>query len=86
MANSEVSAIGVKASSSSGWTDKRGIATHLKCSVRHITNQQRRRRIPFNRIGRCIRFNIASVDAALRASEVKSIGSFSFASTPDDQN
>ena len=76
MANGQNSESSIRAGSSSAWTDKRGIAAYLKCSVRHITNQQRRRRIPFTRLGRSIRFNIPAVDLAMRACEVKSIGSF----------
>ena len=61
---------------SSDWTNKIGIARHLGVSERHITNLQKRRRIPHNRIGRCVRFNKARVDAVMRACEVVSIGSF----------
>ena len=60
----------------SDWTDKQGIAKHLTVSQRHIQNQMRRRRIPFYRNGRCIRFKISEVEAALKACEEKSVGQF----------
>ena len=60
----------------SDYTDRNGIANHLKVSPRHIQNLQRRRIIPYNKLGRCIRFRISEVEAALKACEVKSIGQF----------
>ena len=63
-----------KIGQSSDWTDRNGIAAHLKVSVRHIQNQERRRRIPYYRIGRRVRFRITEVEAALKVCEVKSFG------------
>ena len=60
----------------SDWVDRLGIAAHLRVSPRHITNQQRRRMIPYHRIGRCIRFKISEVEGALNTSEINSIGHF----------
>lgn len=58
----------------SDWTDRNGLAAHLKVSTRHIQNQQRRRIIPYYKQGRCVRFRISEVEAALKRCEVKSIG------------
>jgi len=58
----------------SDWTDRNGLSDYLKVSVRHIQNQQRRRLIPYYRNGRCIRFRISEVEAALKLLEVKSVG------------
>jgi excisionase family DNA binding protein len=58
----------------SDWTDREGLAAHLKVSVRHIQNQERRRRVPYYRIGRRIRFRISEVEKALKVCEVTSIG------------
>ena len=59
----------------SDWTDRIGLATHLKVSPRHIFNQQQRRKIPYYKLGRSIRFRISEVEAALKRCEFKSIGS-----------
>jgi excisionase family DNA binding protein len=56
--------------------DKKRLAEYLQCSIRHITNLQKSRIIPFYRIGRAIRFKICEVEAALKAYQLKSIGSF----------
>lgn len=58
------------------WTDSSGIANHLHVSVRHVHNLTRRRLIPHLKLGRCLRFRIADVDAALKALEIKSVGHF----------
>lgn len=60
----------------SDWTDREGLADYLKVSVRHIQNLQIRRRIPYHKLGRCIRFKISEVEAALRSMAIKSTGQF----------
>jgi len=41
------------------------LADRLAVSTRTITNLQARRAIPFVRLGRCVRFPAAAVDAAI---------------------
>ena len=48
-----------------GWVPKPTIARHLSLSVRSIDNLVARKKIPFARFGRSIRFRIADVDRAL---------------------
>ena len=62
--------------SESNWTDKAGIAAHFRCSVRHIGNQMRSRRIPYVKLGRIVRFNIPDCERAIKAFEVKCVGDF----------
>jgi excisionase family DNA binding protein len=59
--------------STSPWRDRKGIAAHLGVSVRHITNLQRRRVIPYVKVGRVVRFDIHACDQALKAMEIKSV-------------
>jgi excisionase family DNA binding protein len=60
----------------SDWRDKKGIAAYLKCSIRHITNLMLRRKIPYSKLGRIVRFKISEVEAALKATQVKCVGSY----------
>ena len=55
------------------WTDKEGVAAHFGCSVRHISNQMKQRRLPFYRFGRCVRFKIPECEEALRAYRVDNV-------------
>ena len=57
-----------------GLEDKPGIARELKVSPRTIDNYMVRRIIPFIRIGRVIRFDVARVKAALARFEVREAG------------
>ena len=47
---------GAATSKSENWTDKAGIAAHFQCSVRHIGNQMRSRRIPYVSFGQLVVF------------------------------
>jgi excisionase family DNA binding protein len=55
------------------WRTKRQIARHLKCSVRHINKLMKRRVLPFLKMGRFVRFDVAACDLALKRIEVKSV-------------
>lgn len=57
-----------------GLEDKPGIAREIKVSPRTIDNYMARRVIPFIRIGRVVRFDVARVKAALRRFEVAVAG------------
>ncbi|HEY2626274.1 MAG TPA: hypothetical protein VGI41_05930 [Candidatus Udaeobacter sp.] len=57
-----------------GLEDKPGIAREIKVSPRTIDNYMARRIIPFIRIGRVIRFDVARVRAALLRFEVRAVG------------
>jgi excisionase family DNA binding protein len=56
-----------------GIEDKAGIARAAKCSPRTIDNLMARRAIPFIKIGRLVRFDVAKVKAALARFEVKEV-------------
>jgi excisionase family DNA binding protein len=58
------------------WIDKKAIASHFGCSVRHIGNLTRSRKLPYIKLGRLVRFDVDDCDKAIRAFEVKSVGSF----------
>lgn len=55
------------------WLTKTGIAKHLKCSVRHINNLMRRRVLPFVKLGRFVRFDMAACDLAMKKIQTKSV-------------
>jgi hypothetical protein len=57
-----------------GLEDKPGIAHENKLTPRTIDNNMARRIIPFIRIGRVVRFDVARVRAALRRFEVRAAG------------
>jgi hypothetical protein len=57
-----------------GLEDKKGIAQEIKVSRRTIDNYMARRVIPFIRIGRVVRFDVARVRSALRRFEVRAAG------------
>lgn len=65
-----------RAKDDSPWRDKKGIAEHLVCSVRHITDLQKGKKIPFVKSGRFLRFNIHDCDKALKTLEIKSVACF----------
>jgi hypothetical protein len=57
-----------------GLEDKPGIAREIKVSPRTIDNYMALRIIPFFRIGRVVRFDVARVKAALARFEVREAG------------
>ncbi len=57
-----------------GWlADKSGVAARYLVSERTIDNWIRRRRIPFIKCGRVVRFNLAQCDAALERFTVRAV-------------
>jgi excisionase family DNA binding protein len=58
------------------WTNKQGIAARYGCSLRHIGNLTKTRKLPYVKLGRIVRFNVADCDRAIKAFEIKSVGSF----------
>jgi excisionase family DNA binding protein len=63
-----------RADETNGFEDKSGIARVIKVSPRTVDNLMRRRAIPFIRIGRVVRFDVARVKAALRRFEICAAG------------
>jgi hypothetical protein len=53
------------------WTDRSGIAKHLKCSLRHVGDMMRRRELPYSKAGKMVRFDIDECDRAMKALEIK---------------
>jgi hypothetical protein len=57
-----------------GLEDKQGIAREVKCSPRKIEYLMATRAIPFFKLGRLVRFDVARVKAALARFEVREVG------------
>ena len=57
-----------------GIEDKQGLAREVKCSVRTVDNLMAKRAIPFIKLGRLVRFDVAKVKAALARFEVREVG------------
>jgi excisionase family DNA binding protein len=57
-----------------GLEDKQGIAREVKCSVRTVDHLMAKRAIPFFKLGRLVRFDVAKVKAALARFEVREVG------------
>jgi len=57
-----------------GLEDKQGIAREVKCSPRKIEYLMAMRAIPFYKLGRLVRFDVARVKAALARFEVREVG------------
>jgi len=57
-----------------GIEDKQGLAREIKCSVRTVDNLMAKRAIPFIKLGRLVRFDVAKVKAALARFEVREAG------------
>ena len=55
------------------WVNKAEIAQHFKCSIRHVNALMRRRILPFVKIGRFVRFDIAACDQAMKNFQTKSL-------------
>jgi len=58
-----------------GLEDKQGLAREIKCSVRTVDNLMAKRAIPFFKLGRLVRFDVARVKTALARFEVRESGS-----------
>ncbi len=55
------------------WLNKAEIADHYKCSERHINKLMERRVLPFLKMGRFVRFELAACDQAMRRYETRSV-------------
>jgi len=55
------------------WTDRRGLAQHLKQSVRTVDNLRKQNIIPHVKIGRRVIFDIRAVDASIKRFEIKGV-------------
>lgn len=49
-----------------GWVDRKDLAKHLGVSLRTVGNWIAKKRVPYMRLGRTIRFNLRDVDAHLK--------------------
>ncbi len=58
-------------STASPWKDRHGIAKHYTVSVRTVDGWKAENRVPFRKVGRRVLFNLALVEAALAAYDVK---------------
>jgi hypothetical protein len=47
------------------WSNKAELARHYRCSIRHINSLMNRRVLPFLKIGRFVRFDLAACDRAM---------------------
>ena len=54
------------------WKTKREIAGHFECNVRTITKLMKQRILPFVKIGRLVRFDVAECDQAMEKYKFKS--------------
>jgi len=55
------------------WVTREGIAQHFGFSVRTVANLQKRRVLPYVKVGRLVRFNINRCEQALIQFESQSI-------------
>jgi hypothetical protein len=55
------------------WLNKHEIALHFKCSVRHINELMNRRILPFLKIRRFVRFDLAACDEAMKKYQTNSL-------------
>ncbi len=55
------------------WMTKEELARYYRCSPRTINNYMRRRILPYVKIGRVTRFNVAACDQAMLAFQSKTI-------------
>jgi hypothetical protein len=60
-------------STSIEWLNKTQIARHFKCSTRHINKLMNRRILPFLKLGRFVRFDLAACDQALKKYQTTSL-------------
>jgi hypothetical protein len=57
----------------SPWRDKKGIAAHFRVCPRLVTDWQKRKRIPYVKIGRVVRFHVPRCERAIEKMEIKSV-------------
>jgi excisionase family DNA binding protein len=55
------------------WRTREQIAEHFSVSVRTVANLQRRRVLPFCKVGRLVRFNLDDCEKALLKFQVRSV-------------
>jgi excisionase family DNA binding protein len=55
------------------WKTKTEIAGHFQCHVRTVTKLMKRRILPFVKIGRLVRFDVAECDRAMERYRSKTI-------------
>ncbi|MGV3756051.1 MAG: helix-turn-helix domain-containing protein [Verrucomicrobiota bacterium] len=55
------------------WMTKEELARYYRCSPRTINNYMRRRILPYVKIGRVTRFNVAACDQAMLVFQTKTI-------------
>lgn len=55
--------------------DIEGTAGYLGTTVRHVRNLIARREIPYHKVGRLVRFDLADLDAWLDANRVEAVAS-----------
>jgi len=55
------------------WINKAEIAHHFRCSIRHVNKLMNRRILPFVKIGRFVRFDLAACDHAMKNYQTKSL-------------
>jgi hypothetical protein len=55
------------------WLTKREVAVHFKCSVRHINSLMKRRVLPYVKMGRFVRFDVAACDLSIKRIQIKSV-------------
>ena len=48
-----------------GWVSEKELARHLRILLRHLVNL-RRRGLPYIALGKCVRYDLAEVEAFLR--------------------
>lgn len=56
------------------WVNKRELARHFACSPRTINNLMARRILPYSRIGKILRFDLAACDRAMQRFRTRSVG------------
>jgi hypothetical protein len=57
------------------WKTREAIAAHFGLSLRYVADLQRRRILPYVKIGRMVRFDVRECERALKRFEVKGIAS-----------
>ena len=55
------------------WLNKAEIAKYYGCSLRHVHNLMSSRILPYVKIGRFVRFDLAACDSSMKQYQTKSI-------------